>query len=146
MGLDFKLAQIGLKYLQYFKFHRALSSLPKLKYVTRFRYFSEPEKNPSLKIAKTRIEKNLFLNYRKFGQKKDGFWPNFGQNFLSNPYTQKSSNKLRMKALEGWNTFYQHSKLNSFDSFLNQDKNYFEIGTQGKLRSINDSFTIHTLH
>ena len=59
---------------------------------------------------------------------------------------KKSSNKLRIKALEGWNTFYQHSKLNNFDSLLNQDKNCFEIGTQGKLRSINDSFTIHTLH
>ena len=84
--------------------------------------FQNPKKNPSLKIAKTRIEKNLFLNYRKFGQKKDGFWPSFGQNFLSNPYTQKSSNKLRMKALVGWNTFYQHSKLKNSFTFLTRIK------------------------
>ena len=35
---------------------------------------------------------------------------------------KKSSNKLRMKALVGWNTFYQHPKLINFDSFLNQNK------------------------
>ena len=37
-----------------------------------------------------------------------------------------------MKALKGWNTFYQHSKLNNFDRFLNQDKDCSEIGTQWK--------------
>ena len=56
--------------------------------------------------------------------------------------SEKSSNKLRMKALEGWNTFYQHSKLNNFDRFLNQDKNCFEIGTPWKFRSINNLVTI----
>ena len=39
---------------------------------------------------------------------------------------EKSSNKLRMKALVGWNTFYQHSKLIYIDSFLNKDKDWYE--------------------
>ena len=34
---------------------------------------------------------------------------------------EKSSNKLRMKALVEWTTFYQHPKLIDFDSFLNKD-------------------------
>ena len=38
---------------------------------------------------------------------------------------KKSSNKLRMKALVGWKTFYQHSKLINFDSFLNKDKDWY---------------------
>ena len=37
---------------------------------------------------------------------------------------QKSSNKLRMKALVEWNTFYQHPKMILFDSFLNQDNDW----------------------
>ena len=35
---------------------------------------------------------------------------------------KKSSNKLRMKALEGWNIFYQHSKLIYCDIFLTRIK------------------------
>ena len=40
--------------------------------------------------------------------------------------TKKSSNKLRMKALVGWNIFYHHSKLINYHSFLNKDKDWYE--------------------
>ena len=33
---------------------------------------------------------------------------------------------MRMKALVGRNTFYQHSELIKFDCFLNKDKNWYE--------------------
>ena len=45
--------------------------------------------------------------------------------YVGTPCTQKykkSSNKLRMKALVGWNTFYQHSKLKNSCTFLTRIK------------------------
>ena len=63
---------------------------------------------PNLKIAKpelknkqknTKIEtsSNPFLNYRKFCQKEDAFWPNFGQNFFSQ--TRKLENSMSFESI-----------------------------------------------
>ena len=51
----------------------------------------------------------------------------------SNVYTKNSSNKLKMKALVGWDILYQYSKLFNFNSFLNQDKDWYgKIGKKNQ--------------
>ena len=71
---------------------RAWSSLPELKNSQSFSYFlkPKPKKKPDPKIAKTQTRKKpINWTSTKFNSElskfwNDVFWPNFGQNFLSN--------------------------------------------------------------
>ena len=77
---------------QKYVFTRAWLSLPELKNLTSFSYFSKPEpkqnliskdcQNPnSKKTQKLKLDQIHFRNVENVA-KKDALWPNFGQNFL----------------------------------------------------------------